>query len=310
MTNLKKFFAVMLTATFISGIAFAEESKATSEINADEIEYDMETQRAKATGNVFIQHQSEPTKEPSQLNADVVEYDMNSGIVTAAGNILLRQGTARATGLRAMYNTKTFEAYLLDDVIAVRDDVRITCDRMMSDGTGHMQADGSVHGVQTVAPNEKYPNGDTRTFTGDHVDYYPNDRKHVVIPGGGLVTSGDGDFTADFMEGWMDEEYYVGTGNAHTVSPPRQIEAGGDKIEYFGKEGGKAILTGNAWAIQQNNTMRGNRLTVYLNDQKNLVVKPQPEQPKVSAPKVEEFDVFKIDTTGGNTEEVTSLPES
>ena len=303
----KKFLAVMLAASFIGGVAFAEESKATSEINADEIEYDMETQHAKATGNVFIQHQAEPTKEPAQLNADVVEYDLNSGIVTAVGNILLKQGTARATGLRAMYNTNTFEAYLLDEVIVIRDDLRVTCDRLMSNGAGHMQADGSVHGVQTVAPNEQYPNGDTRTFTGDHVDYYPDDRKHVVIPSGGLVTSGDGDFTADFIEGWMDEEYYVGTGNAHTISPPRQMEAGGDKIEYFGKEGGKAVLTGNAWAIQQNNTMRGNRLTVYLDDNKNLTVKPQPEQPKLSAPKVEEFEVFGQEKNSGvNTEEVKS----
>ncbi|MBQ7198310.1 MAG: hypothetical protein IJS29_03505, partial [Selenomonadaceae bacterium] len=98
------------------------------------------------------------------------------------------------------------------------------------------------------------------------------------------------DFTADFMEGWMDEEYYVGTGNAHAISPPREMEAGGDRIEYFGKDGGKAIITGHAWAIQENNTMRGNRLTVYLADDKNLKVKPAPQN--VTAPKVEEFDVF------------------
>lgn len=291
MKSFKKFFAVMLAATLMTGVAFAEENNATSELNADEIEYDMETQHAKATGNVYIQHKADPNKEPSQLNADVVEYDINAGVVTAMGNVLLRQGTARATGLRAMYNVNTFEAYLLDDVIAIRDNVRITCDRMMSDGAGHMQADGNVHGVQTVSPNEQYPNGDTRTFTGDHVDYYPNDKKHVVIPEGGLVTSGDGDFTADFIEGWMDDEYYIGTGNAHAVSPPRKMEAGGDKVEYFGKEGGKAILTGNAWAIQDNNTMRGNRLTVYLSDDKKLTVKPDESKP--SAPKVEEFDVFQ-----------------
>ncbi len=137
-----------------------------------------------------------------------------------------------------------------------------------------MQADGNVVGTQTVLPNEKYPNGDTRTFKGEHVDYYPDDRKHVVIPTGGIVTSGDGTFTADHMEGWLDEEHYIGTGNAHAISPPRQMEAGGDRVDYFGKDQGKAILTGNAWAIQENNTIRGNRLTVYLADDKKIKVKP------------------------------------
>lgn len=276
-----------------------ESDKDASRLEADEVEYNMETGQAKATGNVYIQHKETPEKVPSELNADVVEYDVNQGVMTAAGNVLLRQGTARATGRRAMYNSRTKEAYLLDDVIAMRDNVRITCDRLLSNGAGYMQADGNVHGVQTIEPSEKYPNGDVRTFLGDHVDYFPDDKKHVVIPSGGLVTSGDGNFTADHMEGWMDEEYYIGTGNAHAISPPREMEAGGDKIEYFGKDGGKAILTGNAWAIQENNTMRGNRLTIYLADDKNLKVKPLPSPkdtqptPKVTAPKVEEFEVFE-----------------
>ena len=264
-----------------------------SHLEADEVEYNVDTQQAKAVGNVYIQHQNEPGKEPSQLNADIVEYDLQSGVMTAAGNVLLRQGTARATGKRAMYNSNTQEAYLLDDVIAIRDNVRITCDRLLSNGAGHMQADGNVYGVQTITPDTKYPDGDTRTFMGDHVDFYPNEKNHVVIPGGGLLTSADGDFTADFMEGWLDDEYYFGTGNAHAISPPRDMEAGGDRMEYFGKESGKAVITGNAWAVQENNTMRGNRLTVYLGDDKNLKVKPEPAKPVTGAPKVEEFEVFQ-----------------
>ena len=343
MINWKKILALAFAATFMTNVVFAEEPEAPSELKADEIEYDMETQQAKATGsvnvehrgeegkdtshleadmveynletqqaratgNVYIQHKETPDKEPSQLNADIVEYDLNSGIMTAAGNVLLRQGTARATGLRAMYNTQTQEAYLLDNVIAVRDDVRITCDRLLSNGAGHMQADGNVHGVQTISPNEKYPNGDMRTFLGDHVDYYPNEKKHIVIPAGGLVTNSDGDFTADFMEGWMDEEYYVGTGNAHAISPPREMEAGGDRMEYYGKDGGKAIITGNAWAIQENNTMRGNRLTVYLADDKNLKVQPAPQ--KLTAPKIEEFDVFSREKNNSATDNVTADKDS
>ena len=280
-------------ATGNVNIQYQAEGKESSYLEADEVEYHMGSQNATAKGNVHIQHKEDQNKEPAELNADIVEYSVNRGVINAVGNVLLRQGNARATGLRAMYNTQTQEAYLIDDVIAMRDDVRITCDKLLSNGAGHMQADGNVYGVQTVAPNEKYPNGDRRTFLGEHVDYYPDDRKHIVIPAGGLVTSSDGDFTADFMEGWLDEEYYIGTGNAHAISPPNDMEAGGDKIEYFGRDGGKAILTGNAWAIQDNNTMRGNRVTVYLDDSRNLAIKPEP------TPKPENVEVFENEKNSG-----------
>ena len=240
MTKLQKFFAVIGAAMLITSAAWAAENE-----------------------------------KPSELNADEVEYDSNTGVVTAKGNVLLKHGTGRATGARAMYNVKTKEAYLEENVVAEQDGVRITCNTLRSDGT-HMQADGNVHGVQKIEPNEKYPNGDTRTFTGEHVDYYPYENKHVVIPEGGLATSGDGTFTADHIEGWLDEEHYIGTGNAHLVSPPRNMEAGGDRVDYFGKEEGKAVLTGNAWAYQDNNTVRGNRLTVYLADDKKLKAAPAP----------------------------------
>ena len=104
---------------------------------------------------------------PSEVNADAIEYDMNTGIVAAEGNVLLKHGTAKATGLHALFNVNTKEAHLIGNVIVVREDMRITCNALMSNGQGHMQADGNVIATQNLAPNEKYPNGDTRTFTGE-----------------------------------------------------------------------------------------------------------------------------------------------
>ncbi len=194
--------------------------------------------------------------EPSELNADTVEYDMKTGQIVATGNVLLKHGTARATGERATYNTETQAALLEGKVIAEKDKSRVTCDWAKSDGKGHMEAHGNIHATQ-----------EDKSFTGEHVDYYPNDRGHVVVPAGGLISSKDGTFTADKIEGWLDEEHYVGTGNAHLVSPPRKLEAGGNQVDYYGKDERKAVLTGDAWAYQDNNSMRGNRLVVYLADQ-------------------------------------------
>lgn len=217
---------------------------------------------------------------PSEVNADAIEYDMNTGVVAAEGNVLLKHGTTKATGLHAMFNVNTKEAHLIGNVIVVDEDMRITCGALMSNGQGHMIADENVIATQTVAPNEKYPDGDVRTFTGEHIDYFPDDRKHVLIPTGGFAKSEvEGTFTADKLEGWIDDERYIGTGNAHLVSQARNLEAGGDQVDYDGKQEGKAVLSGNAWAIQDNNTVRGNRLTVYLADDGSLKAEPKVQMP-------------------------------
>ncbi|MBQ7453801.1 MAG: organic solvent tolerance protein OstA [Selenomonadaceae bacterium] len=229
-------------------------------------------------------------KLPSEVNADVIEYDMNTGVVAAEGNILLKHGPTRATGLHALFNVNTKEAQLIGDVIVVREDMRITCNALASNGQGHMSADGNVVAIQTLLPNEKYPDGDQRTFSGDHIDYFPDDRKHVIIPNGGVAESKvEGTFTADQMEGWIDDEHYIGNGNAHLVNLTRNLEAGGDQVDYRGKEDGKAVLSGNAWAIQDNNPSRGNRMIVYLADDGNLKAEriqmpPFPETPTIKHP--------------------------
>ena len=282
----KKICALICATAFINVTALSAEKNSPSELKANEIDYDMDTEKVVATGKVFVRHKEEAksadskTKQnvPSEVNADNVDYDMKTGIITATGNVLLKYGTGRATGERAMYNVNTQESYLVGNVIVVREDLKITCESLRNDGYGHMQADGNVYGVQKVKPNDKYPKGDTRTFKGEHVDYYPDEKGHVVIPTGGILTSKqEGNFTADYMEGWVDDAYYFGTGNVHVVNPPKEFEGGGDRIDYYANENGKAILSGNAWAVQKNNTLRGNRLTVYLADEQTV---PNPNKVK------------------------------
>lgn len=205
---------------------------------------------------------------PAELNADSVEYDMHSETLTADGNVVLTQGTDRATADHGVYNFKTQSATLTGNVVAVRDNTRITCERVISTGD-HMIASGNVFATQ-----------DDKTFRGEQIDYYPNDRKHIVIDTGGVVTSVDGTFSADHLEGWIDEGHYIGTGNAHLSSPPRELEAGGDRIDYYttdpnarflsvadqSKSRGIVIVEGNAWANQKGNALKGNRLTLHVAD--------------------------------------------
>lgn len=192
---------------------------------------------------------------PASLDADTLEYDMRTGEATATGYVLLTRGDSHVTGNRATYNSKTQAATVEGNVIAVYQGTRLTCDYLMSDGQEHMMATGNVRGSR-----------DDKTFSGERVDYFPQQNDYIVIDRGGQLTSGDDTFTADRIYGWLKDEHYIGEGNAHVVSPSRAMEAGGDQMDYYGKEQGKAVITGNAWAVQENNTMRSNRMTIYLAD--------------------------------------------
>lgn len=197
--------------------------------------------------------------QPSDLSADMVEYNSDLGTAKAAGNVLLKRGTLKISGNSAMYNMKSQEAWVQGNVIVIENDVKITCESIKSNGQGHMSADGNVQG--------KMPK---RSFQTEHLEYYPMQRGYVMMPSGGSITHEDGTFSANQLEGWLDDSHYVGTGNAHIVSSSRNMEAGGEVMDYNGTENGKLVVTGNAWAYQENNTLKGNRITVYLGTNGNL----------------------------------------
>ena len=201
--------------------------------------------------------------EPTNLTADSLTYDTTTGLVTAEKNVRLEQGTGWIEGARATYNTKTEEGTVEGGVRAMREDMNLSCDRLFAASQEHWQATGSVHMVKAE-----------RTFTGPQVDYYPLQNDYILAGSGGTITSADGTLTADRLEGWMKENRFVGTGNAHIVSPPRDLEGGGDRMEYFGGvERPYVVLDGSAWVFQGNNMARSNHMTVYLADDGSAVAK-------------------------------------
>ncbi len=192
--------------------------------------------------------------EAASLDADVVEYNIQTGIATAKGDVLMVRGDLKVTGQEAEYNSNTKEGRVEGNVIAVQSskNMRVTAHKVISDAQQHMVASGDVYGTM-----------EDKTFSGPLVEYFQS-RDYVLIKQGGTITSKDGTFTADEMEGFLKEEHLIGRGNAHVVSPPNDMEAGGDLLNYYGLEQGKAILTGNAWAVQNNNTLKSNQLTILL----------------------------------------------
>ena len=196
----------------------------------------------------------ETGSDAAELLADAVEYNAKTGEMTATGHVVMRQGGGVASAENATYNTKTKQGKMTGGVVADRDGAHLTCDVFHVLSDTQFLAEGNVHGTK-----------EDKSFTGPQAEYF-TDQDYVRMTAGGTITTQDGTFTADYMEGWMNDEHCKGVGSAHVVSPPRQFEGGGDEAEYFGKESGKLVLTGNAWAIQENNTLRSQRLTVYLNE--------------------------------------------
>lgn len=193
---------------------------------------------------------------PSELNADKVEYNVKTGQMTAEGNVVIRYDGGVATGAFAKYNTKTNKGEMTGGVVADKGDMHLDCDRVEILSKTQMVAIGNVHGWKK-----------DRRVEGPIVEY-DDGEGYARLPEGGLLASADGTFTADYIEGWAKTERAKGVGNAHIVSPPKDFEGGGDEAEYFGKENGKLVLTGHAWAVQENNTLRSGRLTIFLQEQK------------------------------------------
>ena len=194
--------------------------------------------------------------DPTNLTADRLTYDTRTGVVTAEGGVHVDQGTGKIEGARATYNTKTQEGTIEGNVRAQREDMNLSCDRLLAAGQEHWQASGSVHMAKAG-----------RTFTGPLVDYYPAQDDHIVASSGGTITSPDGTLSADHLEGWLKQSRFTGIGNAHVTSPARDLEGGGDRMDYYGNDPRPYVeLDGTAWVYQGNNTARSNHMPVYLAD--------------------------------------------
>lgn len=192
--------------------------------------------------------------EASELQADAVEYNSKTGEMTATGHVVLKQGDGVAYAAFASYNTQTKAGRLTGGVTADREGAHLTCDVLHILSETQLLAEGNVRGTK-----------EDKSFVGPQAEYF-TDQEYIRMTAGGTITTKDGSFTADYMEGWMQEERCKGVGSAHIVSEARNFEGGGDEAEYFGQESGKLLLTGNAWAVQDNNTLKSQRLTVYLNE--------------------------------------------
>ncbi|BBB91579.1 MAG TPA: LptA/OstA family protein [Methylomusa anaerophila] len=217
--------------------------------------------------------QGEAKNSPVEMVADTIEYDSVNGIMTAAGNVTITQEKSIITGTRAEYNVKTKEGYITGGVKAVKDDATLIAAEVRSyDSNTRLVAAGDA--VLTKGENRVY---------GPQVDYYI-DRQYAIVPSNARLETTDGIMTTDKLEAYLNEDRAVGTGHVHIVSEARQLDATADEAVYYGQPKGdsKIVLSGNARAIQEGNTLTGKTVTIRLD---NKVVDAQGRSRLVVTPK-------------------------
>lgn len=212
---------------------------------------------------------------PVELTADTIEYDSTKGLMTAQGGVKMTQDTAVITGAQAEYNTKTKEAYITGGIKAVDGDTTLTAAELRSYNNSHLIASGDALLIK----------GDSQ-LTGPQVEYF-TDREYALVTGWAKLTTPDGIMTANQVEAYTREDRAVGKGNVHIVSDTHKLDAKADQAVYYGakaaQNANKVILSGNARAVQDGNTLTGNTLTIYLDGKameagggrNKLVIKPQ-----------------------------------
>ncbi|MBP2654195.1 MAG: OstA family protein [Firmicutes bacterium] len=213
------------------------------------------------------------TANPVDLSADTIEYDSAQGVLNAQGSVKLTRGGAVLTGSNAQYNTKSKEAVITGGVRVVREDATLIAAEVRSYNDNYLVATGGAR-----------INKGENTLTGNKIEYWVN-KAYSLVTSEAVLTMPDGVMTADKVEAFHNEDRAVGSGNVHIVSNKRNLDATADEAVYYGaKKAGqdKVVLSGNAHAVQDGNTLTGNTLTVYLDNKTidakgrtRLVITPQ-----------------------------------
>ncbi|MDU2063721.1 MAG: LptA/OstA family protein [Sporomusaceae bacterium] len=196
--------------------------------------------------------------QPVEVSADVIDYDAAQGQVHASGNVIMKQTNATITGSEVHYNMKSMEGLITGGVHAVKDDATLTASEVKTYNNTRMVATGSPILVK----------GQSKA-TGSTIEY-DSEKQYALIPSEARLESADGVMTANKIEAFYQEDRAVGEGAVHLVSESRQVDATGDHLDYYGLQTagkGRAVLTGNARALQEGNLITGDTLTIHMDSQ-------------------------------------------
>lgn len=197
--------------------------------------------------------------EPFQIQADTIEYNAKTGkmLASGAGGVTLTQGSLTMTGAAADYNLNSQAGIITGNVKAIQDSMTLTAEQVQAREGGQLTATGNV----------LLSRGSDRLYA-PKVDYY-RDRQVAVVEKDAKLITADGVITSDSLETFFREKRSEAKGNVLIVSEQRKLQARADNATYYEAQSGqqgKIVLTGNARAVQDGNTVVGQTLTLYMDD--------------------------------------------
>lgn len=194
------------------------------------------------------------------ITADHMDYNGITKIATAKGNVVVINGENMIKGDEGVYNMNTQMAQVTGNVVLSGPSL-----------SGHAYTvTATQDGVYTGSGNA-YFQKDGDSIAGDYVVYNTNtgygEAENGTVVNDGMAVS------ANKITAWMKKIEIIGDGNVKMDSEKDSFHATGNHVVYTQtpeKKDGVAILTGNVFARQNENTLRGPR--VIVNMEKETVV--------------------------------------
>ena len=197
------------------------------------------------------------TAQAADITADVLTYNGQTKTAQAEGSVVINDNGAVMTGSSGEYHFEDKSSYLTGGVHYQKDNTSLTA------ATVYMSGDKTLRGVGGVVIHD----GD-RMLSGDTVTYNP-DTGYGLSDGNSHVETPDGTLDAPHMEGNLKEIRIDATGGVHITSEKHQLVADGDTAVYTkspNADDGHIVLSGDATANQNGNTITGPELDISLRD--------------------------------------------
>ena len=195
-----------------------------------------------------------PAKDAKySVDAQEIEYDMESGDGTTKGKTTIKHDGGTAVGQKgSTFNSKKRTGHLYGGVTAEKQDQRLRSQELFIYSDKYYSAVGDAvvikGGKKLEAPR---------------VDFHDDTRFAETLGGSARLTDTDGSWlragkiTYDMKAGLANA-----TGGVSLESKPRKLTGAGDTAVYNTNETGYIELIGNAVAVQDGNTITGDKLRI------------------------------------------------
>ena len=195
-----------------------------------------------------------PAKDAKySVDAQEIEYDMESGDGTTKGKTTIKHDGGTAVGQKgSTFNSKKRTGHLYGGVTAEKQDKRLRSQELFIYSDKYYSAVGDAVVIKG-----------TKKLEAPRVDFHDDTRFAETLGGSARITDTDGSWlkagkiTYDMKAGLANA-----TGGVSLESKPRKMTGTSDTAIYNTNETGYIELIGNAVAVQDGNTITGDKLRI------------------------------------------------